>query len=103
MACKILVTDKANADLNAILDYIMHKLANPPAAMAFLDAVYEAYDRLSESPMLYALCRQPLLASLGLRKVVIRGYLMLYKYDQTENTIYIERFFSDLEDYVDKV
>ena len=48
---------------------------------------------------MYSLCLKPLLSRRGYRRVPIGGYLMIYKVDDEAGLIYIERFFSHLEDY----
>ena len=54
---------------------------------------------LAETPNMYSLCLKPLLSRRGYRRVPIGGYLMIYKVDDEAGLIYIERFFSHLEDY----
>ena len=103
MAYRLLITEKAEADLDGILQYLMMKLANPEAAATLLDAIEAVYQRLTERPAIYALCQHPLLKPMGYRKAVIRGYLMIYRLDTVAQTVYIERFFSDLEDYANKI
>ena len=101
MAYKVLATQKAEEDLDAIIQYMVETLYNPDAASSLLDKIEALYDRLSESPFIYALCIQPLLSAQSYRKAVIGGYVALYKVDG--NTVYIERYFSDLEDYAKKL
>ena len=48
---------------------------------------------------MYSLCQKPLLSRRGYRKAPIGGYLMIYKVDEDANLVYVERFFSHLEDY----
>ena len=37
------------------------------------------------------------------RKVVIGGYLMIFRVDEEAKTVFVERFFSGLEDYAEKL
>lgn len=78
---------------------IIGELSNPPAALTLLNAVEHVYEKLAETPNMYALCQKPPLLRRGYRKVPIGGYLMIYKIDEDAKLVYIERFFSHLEDY----
>lgn len=103
MAYKVIVTRSAQRDLDNILGYLVQELANPTAAMTLLDEVEQAYERLMEGPRIYALCAHPLLSAPGYRKIVIRGYLLIFRVDEEKQAVYVERFFSDLEDYANKI
>ena len=61
------------------------------------------YTRLEETPFLYALCQHKLLSRRGYRKVFIRGYLLIYRVDEEQDVVYIERFFGDMEDFEQKL
>ena len=61
--------------------------------------IVSVYEKLAETPNMYSLCLKPLLSRRGYRRVPIGGYLMIYKVDDEAGLIYIERFFSHLEDY----
>ena len=63
----------------------------------------ELNSRLAVLPYACAACLHPLLSAPGYRKAVIRGYLLLYRVDDARKIVYIERFFSDLEDYAHKI
>lgn len=103
MAYKLQITDKAEQDLDGILGYIVTELCNLEAALHLTDEIERHYDLLLQNPYLHAECQQPLLRELHSRKVVIGGYLMLYRVDEPSGIIYIERFFSDLQDYATKL
>jgi len=103
MAYKLLLTESAENDLDGILAYITGELCSPAAASELLDAIEAVYQHLEERPFLYARCRQKLLAAYGYRKVSVRGYLMIYRVDESRQIVYIERFFSELEDFESKL
>lgn len=103
MDYKLRITEKAEQDLDAILSYIMMDLGNMEAALHLADEVERRYALLLTNPHLYEVCHQPLLRRPQYRKVVIGGYLMIYRIDEPQSTIYIERFFSDLQDYAAKL
>ena len=103
MAYKLQITNKAEKDLDDILGYIMTELCNMQAALHMADEVERHYTLLLNNPHLYEECQQPLLRSSHYRKVVIGGYLMIYRVDDMAGIIYIERFFSDLQEYAAKL
>lgn len=103
MAYKLQITDKAERDLDAIFDYIITELCNVEAALHLADEVERHYNLLLNNPNLYAECQQPLLHNLRYRKVIVSGYLMIYRVDEHKSMVYIERFFSGLQDYAAKL
>ena len=103
MVYKLLVTQKVEDDLDNIIGYITGKLCNTEAAGALLDEIEGHYDALEDNPYLYALCAQPLLRRGEYRKIAINGYLLFYRIDEARKLVYVERFFSELQDYADKL
>ena len=103
MAYELIITQKAERDLDEILGYIVNELCNVPAAIHLTDEIEKRYRLLTENPRLYSECQQPLLKAGHYRKVVVGGYLMIYRVDTKKDIVIIERFFSDLEDYAEKL
>ena len=101
MAYNVLVTEKAEEDLDGIVQYLTRKLCNPDAAISLLEEIEKLYDRLSENPYMYSVCAHPLLADREYRKAVLGGYLALYKVEGS--AVYVARYFSGLEDYAQKI
>ena len=99
MAYNVKITASAEKDLDEILTYIVEELSNPQAAGHLLDEVTKAFHVLAENPMVYPVCTQPLLQRF--RKVVVMRYVIICRVDDT--TVYVERLFSQLEDYVHKL
>lgn len=99
MAYKVKVTAHAEQDLDDIIGYIMTKLRNSQAARHVLREVEKIYAVLAETPVAYAECAHPLLK--GHRKATFMRYLMIYRI--VDDTVYVERFFSELEDYANKL
>ena len=52
---------------------------------------------------MYPMCRQLLLNTRGYRKVIVNGYILIIRIDEEMRTVYIERVFSRLEDYAEKL
>ena len=99
MAYNVQITASGEKDLDEILTYIVEELSNPQAAGHLLDEVTKTFHVLAENPMVYPACTQPLLQRF--RKVVVMQYVIIYRVDTT--TVYVERLFSQLEDYVHKL
>ena len=79
------------------------RLTAAPAAIRLMDEIEKRYGLLTENPHLYSECQQPLLKATHYRKIVIGGYLMIYRVDSGRNAVIVERYFSDLEDYHEKL
>ena len=99
MGYKIQITPLASQDLDEIVTYITRDLENSTAAVSFLDAVDACYESLESMPFLYEECRDPHLKKLKYRRAVIKHYVMVYRVDETEKTVYVLRFFYGRKDY----
>lgn len=103
MAYKLVITRHAEEELDEILGYIALELCNPEAAARLADEIERRYDLLGKSPHIYAECSQPILRISHYRKIPISNYLLIFRIDEQNGTVYVERFFSGLEDYADKL
>ena len=103
MGYNLVITAKAEADLDDIVSYIINDLCNIPAAINMIDEITERYSIIENTPFVYPLCRQPLLSSRFYRKVIINSYLMIFRVDEAIATVYIERFFSQMQSYEDMI
>lgn len=99
MEYKVVITKPAEQDLDDIVSYMVHDLAAPKAASDFLDAVADCYTNLAQMPGMYALCSNPSLNARHYRKVVIKNYILIYRFDESEKTVFILRFFYGGRDY----
>ena len=75
------------------------ELHNAEAARNLLGEIEKVYGILKKNPFAFPVCGYPLLNEY--RKVLIKKYIVLYKV--CENTVYVERFFHQLEDYAQKL
>lgn len=100
MSYKLVVTKPAENDLADILQYISKDLSAPKAASDFLDEVLKFYDNISENPLMYALCDNDRLKNKKYRKAIIKNYIMFYRADEENNTVYIMRFIYGRRDYI---
>ena len=99
MVYSVKVTESAERDLDEIVGYIVQELCNPQAAAHLLDEIGIVYLQLARTPECYPSCTHPLLRQY--RKVTIMGYVLIYRVEG--DTVYVERFFSQLEDYAHKL
>lgn len=99
MGYKLLITASALNELNEIVDYISNNLDNPFAAAGFLDKVEECYDRLKDNPKIYQCCDHQNFKEKGYRKVIIKNYILIYRIDEKNNTVYILHFVYGRQDY----
>ena len=99
MDYKIVETSSAVKDMERIVTYIAQSLENPQAATAFLDAVEQCYRYLETTPEMYERCHDPQLRLMGYRKAVIKHYILIYKINESQKTVYILRLFYGKQDY----
>ena len=96
---EVSATNRADNDLDKIINYISQKLSAPKAASDFIDDVYTCYDRLEENPYVYEECRDPKLKKQGYRRAVIKNYVMIYKIYEDDREVIVHGFFYGRQDY----
>lgn len=99
MACRLIVSDLANDDLDEIIGYMVNELKSRDAAANLLDEIELCYENLKTNPLMYAKCTDGRLERLGYRKAVIKNYLLLYRFDEATNTVQVVRFFYGARNY----
>ena len=99
MAFKIQTTENAQRDLDHIIEYIAVELANPSAASTLLDKVDKCCDDLSRMPYMYSECQRSRLKAMSYRKAILGNYIMVYRVDESTQTVYILRYFHGKQDY----
>ena len=97
------ITDAAEQDLDRITDYLGITLANPEAALAFLDELDRVNAELTANPIIYPLCVAANLASLGYHKAIVNSYIAVFEIDLEANIVRIMRIFHSSENYANKL
>ncbi len=92
MSYQIHITSTAEHDLMNAADYIEFTLKSPDAADNLLDDAFRQIESLADLPQKFRLSDDPVLASWGIRFVIIRNYLAFYKIDEVKQTVIIVRF-----------
>ena len=92
MSYQLHITSAAEHDLIRAVDYIEFTLKNPDAADKLLDNATEQINSLSDLPQKFHLVNDPVLASWGIRSVIINNYLAFYTIDEEKQMVIIVRF-----------
>lgn len=92
MSYKIQITSAAERDLIRAADHIEFVLKNPKAADELIDEAEKQINSLSDFPEKFRLVDDPVLASWGIRFVIINGYLAFYTISEEENLVIVVRF-----------
>ena len=92
MSYKVQITSAAERDLIRAADHIEFVLKNPKAADELIDEAEKQINSLSDFPEKFRLVDDPVLASWGIRFVIVNGYLAFYTISEEENLVIVVRF-----------
>ena len=93
------ITDLAEEDILTTVNYISRELNAPIAANRLLDEIDKHEENLSISPNMYPNVPGEYLASLGLKFVIVKNYLMFYLVDEKNNVVTVIRFLYNRRDW----
>lgn len=92
MTYDIHITATAERDLIKASDHIEFVLKNPKAADDLLDKAEFQINSLANFPEKFRLVDEPILASWGIRFVMVEGYLAFYVISEETHSVNIVRF-----------
>ena len=92
MSYSIHITSTAERDMINASNHIEFVLKNPKAADDLLDEAERKISSLADFPQKFKLVDDPVLASWGVRFVVINGYLAFYVIAENVQKVIIVRF-----------
>lgn len=92
MSYQLHITSTAEHDIMHAVNYIEFTLKNPVAAEHLLDVATEQINSLSDLPQKFHLVDDQVLASWGIRFVIINHYLAFYTIDEEKQMVIIVRF-----------
>ncbi|MCM1026549.1 MAG: type II toxin-antitoxin system RelE/ParE family toxin [Roseburia sp.] len=92
MSYRIHITSAAEKDLIHAADHIEFVLKNPKAADDLLQEAERQIHSLSDFPQKFQLADDPVLASWGIRFVIVNGYLAFYTISEEEQLVIVVRF-----------
>lgn len=105
MKYNLTITERAEELLDHILFYIINQLKNPQAAGNLMDEIEHVYNNLENNPKMYAYSEDIFLKSRGYRKAIVPqyDYVIIFRIDEENKSVYIVGFFHDLELYRNKL
>jgi len=71
MIYKLSITEKAENQLDELVNYLLFKHMNRQAAEHLLDSVEKMYDLLEENPFQFSYSKDPYLADKGYREALL--------------------------------
>jgi plasmid stabilization system protein ParE len=89
MSYNIHITAAAEKDLIRATDHIEFVLKNPKAADDLLNEAEKQINSLSDFPEKFQLVDDSVLASWGIRFVIVNGYLAFYTISKEENMVIV--------------
>ncbi len=92
MSYMIHITATAERDIIRAADYIEYTLKNPTAAEHLLDVATEQINSLADMPEKFHLVDDPVLASWGIRFIIVNNYLAFYTIDTEKQLVIVVRF-----------
>jgi toxin ParE1/3/4 len=72
-------------DIDSCYNYINDKLEAPMAAENLMKELYEKLNQIKENPYSRPLVHDKLLASLGIRSIKVKNYLLFYNVEDDKN------------------
>lgn len=100
MSYSIHITAAAERDMMNASDYIDFTLKNQKAADDLLDEAETKINELSEFPEKFPLVEDTVLASWGVRFVIVKNYLAFYVISEKQKIVHIVRFLYQKSDWM---
>jgi plasmid stabilization system protein ParE len=87
-------------DFDSCYEYITEKLEAPRAAENLFDEIIIKLDYICETPFTRPLVQDRYLASLGIRSIKIKNYVLYFNVDEEKNTVNLVRFLYNKRDWI---
>ena len=89
-----------DADFDSSYEYIKEKLEAPRAAEKLFDELINKLDYICKTPFTRPLVQDKHLASLGIRSIKIKNYVLYFSVDEESNTINALRFLYNKRNWI---
>jgi len=103
MIYKVIITNRAEEQLDNIISYIFIQFKNKEAANSILNDVLRTYDKLEYVAASLQLCNDPYLAAKGYYKIALEKHNYLLLYQIHGNEVIVSGIFHMLENYREKL
>jgi len=90
-------------DIDSCYNYIKDKLDAPMAAENLMKELYEKINKIKENPYSRPLVHDKLLASLGIRSIKVKKYLLFYNVEEENKNLNVITFMYSKRDWVNIV
>ncbi|MBD5137102.1 MAG: type II toxin-antitoxin system RelE/ParE family toxin [Lachnospiraceae bacterium] len=103
MTYRLIITNRAEELLDKLVNHILFKFKNEPAAKHLLDRIDQLYDRMEDNPYQFADCRDTFLKNKGYKEAVVKDmdYILIFRIDG--DIVYVLGIFHQLENYKEKL
>ncbi|GHT98884.1 hypothetical protein FACS1894142_5800 [Spirochaetia bacterium] len=89
-----------DTDFDSSYEYIKEKLEAPRAAEKLFDELINKLDYICKAPFSRPLVQDKHLASLGIRSIKIKNYVLYFNVDEESNTINALRFLYNKRNWI---
>jgi plasmid stabilization system protein ParE len=103
MTYKLVVTEHADALVDNIVYYLLHKLKSKQAAKHLLAGIENIYDRLEDNPQQFPFSRDAYLANNGYREAIIPEMEYILVFNIEANNVNVVGVFHQRENYYNKI
>ncbi|MDR2965481.1 MAG: type II toxin-antitoxin system RelE/ParE family toxin [Treponema sp.] len=97
---EIIFSKIMDSDIDQNYLYIKETLEAPKVAEKLYSELYEKLNEISENPFKRPLVQDKYLASLGIRSIKVKKYLLFYNISEEINAVNIIRFMHGLRDWI---
>lgn len=84
---EVLVSEQAQRDLKDITNYLLSNLFEPNVAKNILSEIDKSILSLEEMPYRYCLVSDNLLKKVGIRKLIVKNYIVFFKVYETKKLL----------------
>lgn len=84
---EVLVSEQAQRDLKDITNYLLSNLFEPNVAKNILSEIDKSILSLEEMPYRYWLVSDNLLKKVGIRKLIVKNYIVFFKVYETKKLL----------------
>lgn len=99
MSYNVIITERAEKQLEQRINYLVYQLNNKEAGRNLLSGIGSLYDRLEDNPWQFTDCRDLFLKTLGYKEVLVMNmkYIVIFRIE--DNDVYVLGIFHQLENY----